>query len=278
MTTEMISVSRSRLWSAALCIWVLLTGSSCLRAQDAATPTPNATDDRPLIEHQTEKVTDYGLPSDDAVAVSGKPASSGPLVAPGLHLPSTGRLWALDSFQAKQELVHAKYAQIDLNNHTGSNILKTEAAPFLYKPKKTLEIKGSSAQMRLHAASPVFFVRRISWDGDESENESQSVYDPNALSLIRLQVKPDRRIAATVAFAQLTSRPSRSDSAIEVVSEPIPGTDWYKLTTKEPLAPGEYGLMALPKRQDEFTPGIYDFAIDPTAAENAGAIAADTEK
>jgi hypothetical protein len=51
----------------------------------------------------------------------------------------------------------------------------------------------------------------------------------------------------------------------------------YKLTPKHPLSPGEYGLMTLPKGQNAFGIVIYDFAIDATATENAGALAADQD-
>jgi hypothetical protein len=266
-------VGPSRLLVTVSYLGLLLAGAHLL-AQD---PNPqNGTDDRPHLQHQTGSVADYGLPDD--AAVPEKTAANGPLVIPGLHLPATGRLWALDKFAGKQELVHLQYEQIDLKNHSGSNFLKAQAAPFFYKPKKTLEIKGSAARIRLHDNSPTFFVRRISGDGEESQNASQSSYDPNALSLIRLQVQSDRRVVAAIAFTQITGKASRSDSAIGVVGEQIPGTNWYMLRPNQPIPPGEYGLMVLPQAQNEFATIIYDFAIDPKAAENTGAIATDPEK
>jgi hypothetical protein len=215
------------------------------------------------------------LPKDDTTDLAAAKASTGPAVAPGLHLPSTGRIWALDSFSGKPELLHVKYRKIDLNTHTGSNMLKTQAAPFLYKPKQTLEINGASAELRLHEASPIFFVRRVAWADQESADEAQTAANADTLSLLRLEVKSDHRVAATIAFTQVTSHASRSDSAIETVIEQIPGTDWYKLSPKQPLTPGEYGLMTLPKRQNTFGLVIYDFAIDAAAPENAGAVLAE---
>jgi hypothetical protein len=231
-------------------------------------------DDRPHLGHQTEKVNDYGLPNDGGTIVPAQRSSPGPLVAPGLSLPSTGRLYALDNFGGKPELVHLKYKTVELNNHAGSNLLKTQAAPFLYKPKKTVEIKGSSAEVRLHETSPVFFVRRNSWANEESEDASPPASSPGALSLMRLDVKPDRRVAATLAFTQVTGHASRSESVVDTVEEPIPGADWLKIRPKEPLPPGEYGWMSLPSGQNTFGTVVYDFAIDTAAPENAGALAA----
>jgi hypothetical protein len=262
--------SISNLFLPACCLWISLTGCFHLVAQSAAVG-----DDRPHLGHQAGKMTEYGLPNDVSTAVPAEHVSPGPLVAPGIHLPSTGRLYALDNLAGKPELVHLKYGTVDINNHTGSNILKTQAAPFIYKPKKTLEIKGASAGVRLHQTSPVFFVRRSSWGSEESEAESHPASGPGSLSLVRLEVKSDRRVAATIAFTQVTGNASRSNAVVETLSEQIPGADWYKVTPKGALPPGEYGWMTLPNGQNTFGAVIYDFAIDAAAPENTGAMVAD---
>jgi hypothetical protein len=251
------------------CLWISLAGG-CLWGQSAAVAS-----DRPHLGHQTEKVSEYGLPEDTSTAVSTERSSSGPLVAPGLSLPSTGRLYALDEFGGKAELVHLKYRTVELNNHAGSNLLKTQAAPFFYKPKKTVEIEGASAEVRLHETSPVFFVRHNSWASEESEDGPKPGSGPGSLSLMRLDVKSNRRVAATIAFTQVTGHAARSESIVDTVDEPIPGGDWYKMRPKKPLPPGEYGWMSLPNGQNTFGTVVYDFAIDAAAPENAGAVVAE---
>jgi hypothetical protein len=260
--------SFSNLFFPLSCLGISLAGAS-LMAQTAA-----VADDRPHLGHQTEKVSDYGLPNDAGTVVPAEHSSPGSLVAPGLSLPSTGRLYALDNFGGRPELVHLKYKTVELNNHAGSNLLKAQAAPFLYKPKKTVEVKGSSAEVRLHEASPIFFVRHNSWASDESEDASRPASGPGSLSLMRLDVKSDRRVAVTLAFTQVTGHASRSESIVDTVEEPIPGGAWYKIRPKEPLPPGEYGWMSLPNGQNTFGTVVYDFAIDIAAPENAGALAA----
>jgi hypothetical protein len=272
MSIKVVRSSLSRLCIVASCAGLLLASCSRLRAQCAGSPASPNTSDRPHLGHQTEKVANYGLPNDAPAGVPGKPAPNGPLVAPGLYLPPQGLVWALDSFAGKQELVRLKYKAVDLNNHAGSNFLKTQAAPFLYKPKHTVEIEGTAAELRLHEASPVFFVRNVS-EGEESADESP--FGLSTLSLVRLEAKSGRRVAATIAFTQITSKASRSNTSIDVVNERIPGTNWYKLTPTQPLPAGEYGWMSLPKKQNMFGGQVYDFAIDAKAPENTGAIAAD---
>jgi hypothetical protein len=100
-----------------------------LRSQSTVS-SPSSSDDRPQMKHQTDRVSDYGLPKEGSPGEeTDRKASSGPLVAPGLNLPSMGRVWALDTFQGRPELVRLKYSTVDLNNHTASNILKTQAVP-----------------------------------------------------------------------------------------------------------------------------------------------------
>jgi hypothetical protein len=127
----------------------------------------------------------------------------------------------------------------------------------------------------LHEASPVFFVRHNSWASEESEDGSQPASAPVSLSLMRLDVKSDRRVAATLAFTQLTGHASRSESIVDTVDEPIAAGAWYKMRPKEPLPPGEYGWMSLPNGQNTFGTVVYDFAIDAAAPQNAGAVVAD---
>jgi hypothetical protein len=44
--------------------------------------------------------------------------------------------------------------------------------------------------------------------------------------------------------------------------------EWRKITPKHPLAPGEYGLVALPKGNYLMPTRVFDFAIDPQAPRN----------
>jgi hypothetical protein len=113
---------------------------------------------------------------------------------------------------------------------------------------------------------------------DPNEGESNDASTQWILALVRLESKPDKRLAATIAFGAVTSKAERSQSLVETVTERVPDTNWYRIKPTQPLAPGEYGLVRIPQNQNMFGSAIYDFAIDPTAAENSDPVRAETEK
>lgn len=230
---------------------------------------------RPHLSHQTGKTPDEKPLDADAILNQSSANVTTLLVAPGLHLPGVGRVWALDEFEGKPELVHLKYSKVSIDNHTASNILKEQAAPFIYRPKKTIELNGATSVIRLHDHSPTIFLRGLA--EDEAEAESNDGGGQSELALIRLESKPDRRIAATIAFTQITSKAVRSEEIIDVVTEQLPGTNWSKIKPREPLPAGEYGLMKLPKGQNLFGSVVYDFAIDPAAPEVHDSMKADPD-
>lgn len=241
-----------------------------------SSPTSDGDENRPHLNHQTAKLPDEKpLAPDDSILVPSSAEHTTLLVAPGLYLPTTGRVWALDEFEGKPELVHVKYSQVGVDNHNASNILKSEAAPLIYKPKKTIEIKGAASTVRLHDPSPTLFLRGLA--EDQAESESNDSGGQSTLTLIRLESKGDRRVAATIAFTQITTKAARSQDTIDVITERLPGTNWWNIKPKQPLPPGEYGLMQLPKGQYLFGSVVYDFAIDLTAPEMKGSIKAGAE-
>jgi hypothetical protein len=249
-----------------VCCLALPLASAHLRAQAADN------EDRPHLSHQTTGVVDYKLPEDPEGVDLETNKGSQLWVVSGIPLPPTGRLYVLDNFAGKPELVRIKFENVMVNNHVVSNVLKTEAVPFFYKPKETIEIKGPAAEVRLHETSPSFFVRRSLWSNDESSDASNAASIQSGFCLVRLQSKSDRRIAATLAFRQFTGHASRTDAIVETVVKPVPGGDWFEIQPKEPLAPGEYGWMSIPNGQNMFGLRVYDFAIDTAAPENAGAL------
>jgi hypothetical protein len=46
-------------------------------------------------------------------------------------------------------------------------------------------------------------------------------------------------------------------------------TDWYRLSPRQVLSPGEYALVPLPSSPGFAEGEIFDFAIDPQAPENS---------
>jgi hypothetical protein len=182
-----------------------------------------------------------------------------PEIAPGLPLPSKGHAWALDASVGAQQFTQLRFSPTQLNNHRKQNVAKATLAPFAFKQKATVEVAGSTAKVRLRSSVPVFYVRSI-YSVDDTNMDDEAYAEPH-LALVKLEVQGDHRIASTIAFGRITQKPSRSEGVIETRLERIADTSWFKITPMEALAPGEYGLIPLPKTQNTFSTVILDFAI-----------------
>ncbi len=266
MRTGLISVSRSRLWVAALCIWLLLTGSSCLRGQDAGTPTPNATDDRPRLEHQTERVTDYGLPNDAAVAVSGKPGpppSAMVQVAPGVSLPASGSVWVVDDADLTAPPIQLYRVPVIVDRHLGKNTAGALAGSFFYRPSMSIEIQGANAVTRLREQKPVFYVRQAA-SSEGVDDVRPGTTNDNLLSdltLVRLKSLKEKRIEEYISTNAFGTGAKRKLNQVALMRKTLDG-GWITLTPAASLEPGEYVLVPVPRTAAYFNEYAYDFGID----------------
>lgn len=251
-------------------------GAQTSAAASSSSPDADTNADRPHLKHQTERTTDYGVAdeSNDVVVPGHAQKGSGLQIAPGLYLPTKGTVWALDQFESKDQLVHLKYDQTGVNNHTASNLLKGSVVPFVFKQTKTIEVKGVSAAVRLHTTHPVIYCRSI-YEGDEESSPDTNAVTHIEFAVVKLRVEGDKRLVSTVEFTQLTGKAARSEGRVEAAAEQIGDSHWLKITPKEALVPGEYGVVPLPKGQNLFSPVIYDFGIDPSAPANADVVRAE---
>ncbi len=263
--------------AALLCALTLLSNRVSLRAQSSTTNTTPTTTaqipqddlDRPVLKHRSEPIpeTKQAAPT---MQVAARP--TGPVIAPGLALPATGRVWALDNFEGKPELVHLKYFPTNVDRHAGSNFAKVSLAPFIAKPKITIEIQGAKSAIRLHETTPVIFLRYTPRDNEDAAIDPSQNPTYTELTVVKLDVRKEKRIVSTMAFTQVTGTPSRSEEVIEIDKAQVANSEWQKITPRKPLAPGEYGLLALPKGQGLAPTRVFDFAIDPNAPRNQGVV------
>ena len=171
-------------------------------------------------------------------------------VAEGLQLPTYGHIWALDTWKGIHELVR----------------LRPPAAPddpgFSLKLRHNIEFKGEAAMVRVHDASPLFFLRGVSGSDDGRSD----------LAVVRLSVESERRAATKDAMAQLKQEAKNADGqyrdVIGLKQQRVGTTDWYRLSPRQVLTPGEYALVPLPSSPGFADGEIFDFAIDPQAPEN----------
>ncbi|QNI34379.1 hypothetical protein H7849_11065 [Alloacidobacterium dinghuense] len=186
-------------------------------------------------------------------------------------MPSVGHVWATDNFDGVRQLVQLKYVPTDIDRHAGSNVLKANMAPFIYKPKESVEIQGAAASVRLHEPNLSIYIRGYAISSEDAAVSSETSTQMD-LAMVRVESKKDRRIVSTIAFTQITGKAARNSQALVIKTEKVGGTDWQKITASEPLAPGEYALMCLPRGQNLFPTRVFDFAIDPKAPANSKAV------
>lgn len=197
-------------------------------------------------------------------------AGDTPLAALGLHVPASSIPYALDNFQGTPELVPIHHSTVIVDSHKGANFAGSLAGSFFYKPELTLELEGSHARAQLHSANPVFYLH-METDSDNSGNSPDS--DTVTLALVRARIKHNRRVFSKVRFTQITGHAKRSDDVIDSEIEQLPG-GWFRLHPKEPLSPGEYALMPIPRVQSTFSTAVFDFGIDSSAPQAKDAIMA----
>ncbi len=185
------------------------------------------------------------MPSADSVS------SDDISIAEGLQLPAYGHIWVLDTWKGVKELV-----QLHRPEDAGSS--------FPLKLSHVVEIKGEAAPVRLHETIPQIFMRGVT---GESNGETRADF-----AILRVTVKGDSRQAAKAASDAIRSKREkkgiRSPDVIELMQQRIGTTDWYRLSAKLPLEPGEYVMVPWPGTPGAALDEIYDFAIDPEAPEN----------
>ncbi len=173
-------------------------------------------------------------------------------IAEGLQLPTYGHIWVLDTWKGVKELVQLRRPE-DAAAHS-----------FPLKLSRVVEIKGEAAPVRLHETLPQIFMRGVTGD---SNGESRADF-----AILRVSVKGDSRQAAKAASDAISARGEKkglqSRDVIELMQQRLGNTDWYRLSAKQPLDPGEYVMVPWAGTPGAALDEIYDFAIDPEAPEN----------
>jgi hypothetical protein len=173
-------------------------------------------------------------------------------VADGLQLPTYGHVWVLDTWKGLHELVRLRPP-----DNTADD------SGFSLKLKRSVEFKGEAAVVRVHDVSPQFFLRGVS-GSDNGRSD---------LVAVRLNLEGQRRVVSKDSQLQLKQQAKHAGAAtpdvIEIKQQRVGSTDWYRLSARQSLAPGEYALIPLPGSPGFAEDEIFDFAIDPASPENA---------
>ena len=209
-------------------------------------------------------------------------AARTPEISPGLRLPEEDSVLVLDTFKGTPELVPLEQQGGDLNKETAHNVLKLAINPSS-SPHRILDVRGQSADIQMHVADPVFYVR-VGADDEGDAGAGAITVDTHGASgrdvpsggdaangyvLERLEVLSDGRVVESFRLGLLGVK--KQADVIEMKAEDLPGGHWMKLTPVQPMEFGEYALVEV-LSDHEVNLGVWDFGVHPDAKENAEAI------
>lgn len=163
-------------------------------------------------------------------------------IKPGLFLPDAVGFYALDGNKLIREM---KQSQAVVKTSTGREVEKIMSGVPLIPSKKTMEIPGERAAMRLNTAEPEFFMR----PADSREPRFR---------LLRTQIKAGHRVIDNISI-RFTGEEKHSATDIEIQTW-TPATGVFRYTVDQRLEPGEYVFV---ETTAEGVNGyVWDFGID----------------
>lgn len=168
-------------------------------------------------------------------------------------------MYAIQSTSSGNMLVQLHASEIKSNSHAGSNF----ARGMVYSgPRASVELDGLNAETHLEGSGLSFLIRL----GDEDTDLMRS-----RLTLVRLKQTANRRVVSTFSQNIFGGQRKREYDVVPVSKTDVPDANWVKLTPAQPLEPGEYGIVMMPKDVNLFPGEVYDFdvAFDSAKPENS---------
>jgi hypothetical protein len=168
-------------------------------------------------------------------------------IKPGLFLPDAVGFYALDKDKAIREM---KQSTAEVKMSTGREVERIMTGVPIIPSKKTMDIPGERAAIRLTTTEPEFFMR----PADSREPRFR---------LLRAQVKGGHRLIDS-ASVYITGQEKHNATDIEIQTW-TPATGVFRYTVDERLEPGEYAFVEM---TDEGISGyVWDFGIDLPGAK-----------
>jgi hypothetical protein len=203
-------------------------------------------------------------------------ATRTPEIAPGLRLPKEFSILALDTFNSVPELIPLVQQGGDLNQETEHNVLPAALNP-PSSPHRMLDLPGNRANVQLHLAAPVFYVRLGIADSTDADSGTSTIGTPAAQSSYKIEplgVRGDVRVLNSFRIQPPGSK--HQPEVIEVHAETLPGGHWLKLSPVTSLQAGEYALIEM-LSDHEINLGVWDFGVHPEDPESQEAIRPSTK-
>lgn len=200
-----------------------------------------------------------------------------------LRLPEEDSVLVLDFFQGTPELVPLPQQGSDLNRETAHEVLPKQILPAA-SPHDLLFLKDERADVQLHVAAPVFYVRLGTRDAADLSGGGFTVDTGGASGravpeggsadsryvVEQVDVRRGQRAVESLVLRRLGGGGGQP-GVTEMTAETLPGGMWLKLTPRQPLEFGEYALIEV--INDRTVNGdTWDFGVHPTAKENDEAL------
>jgi hypothetical protein len=163
-------------------------------------------------------------------------------IKPGLFLPDAVGFYALDRNKTIREM---KQSTAVIKMSTGREVEKILSGVSLIPSKKTMEIPGEHAAMRLNTPEPEFFMR----PADSREPRFR---------LLRTEIKGGHRVIDDVSI-HFTGQETHKTNDIEIQTW-TPATGLFRYTVDQRLEPGEYVFVEM--TDDGINGYVWDFGID----------------
>ena len=163
-------------------------------------------------------------------------------IKPGLFLPDAIGFYALDRDKLIREM---KQSTAVVKTSTGREVERIMSGVPMIPSKRTMEIPGERAAMRLATAEPEFFMR----PADEREPQFR---------LLRAQVKGGHRVIDSISI-HFTGQETHNATDIEIQTW-TPATGVFRYTVDERLEPGEYAFVEM--TGEGISGYVWDFGID----------------
>jgi hypothetical protein len=168
-------------------------------------------------------------------------------IKPGLFLPDAVGFYALDRNKLVRQM---KQSEAVVKTSAGRQVEKILSGVPMIPGKKTMEIPGERAAMRLTTAEPEFFMR----PADQREPRFR---------LLRAQIKGGHRLIDSISI-HFTGEEKHNATDIEIQTW-TPATGVFRYTVNQRLEPGEYAFVEM---TDEGINGyVWDFGIDAPGAK-----------
>lgn len=201
-----------------------------------------------------------------------------PLVAPGLRLPDEGGIFLLDTYENQPQLVELQQSGGDLDKNTKSSILRSAINP-LAGAKQTIQLPGAHAQIQSHTAVPSIYVNleANTNNNDATRNNGAPATasptakpqatpaDSDRFRIIRIDIKGGKRVAGSLKVA-VTGKTKSDERFVASTVTALTG-GWFKLTSTEPLATGEYAIAEMMGKEG-INLYVWDFGVNPDAPAN----------